>query len=44
MTVRITLSFDEDSFTVLRWVFASLVRLHAQAPATVQITTEVDRV
>jgi hypothetical protein len=43
MQVRVTFTFDEDSFTVLRWLFAALVRLHAEAPSGVQITTEVDR-
>jgi hypothetical protein len=41
--VRITLTFTEPDFRVLRWVLAAVIRLHAEAPAAVQVTTEVDR-
>jgi hypothetical protein len=43
MRVRITLTFEDADFGVLRWLLANVVRLHAEAPAAVQITTEVDR-
>jgi hypothetical protein len=43
MRVRIIMTFEEPDFGVLRWLFAVLVRLHAEVPAHVQITTEVDR-
>lgn len=44
MRVRIVLTFAEPDFAVLRWLLGQVVRLHAEAPASVQITTEVDRV
>ena len=43
MKVRVTLTFDEEDFSVLRWLLAAIVRLYGEAPARVQITTEVDR-
>jgi hypothetical protein len=43
MRVRIVLTFAEPDFMVLRWVLRMVIRLHAEAPSGVQITTEVDR-
>jgi hypothetical protein len=43
MRVRIVLTFAEPDLAVLRWVLGMVVRMHAEAPSAVQITTEVDR-
>ena len=40
--MRIILTFPDPDFGVLRWLLGEVVRLHARAPATVQITTEVE--